>query len=82
MEYRKWVVLSLVVGLVSGCGSEERPESTDAVSETRMEEPAKPAASDNNPLAAEQQLIRDARKVQSTVETEVKKLEEALKASN
>lgn len=72
----------LCVGLV-GCGGDKPAETNAVSSELSTSELSKAAAKpSNNPLAAEQQLIRDAEALQGILNKDADRKKQAVKDAN
>jgi PBP1b-binding outer membrane lipoprotein LpoB len=69
----KHLILVITVALfAAGCGSDEAGDADQVVVKKKA----------HNPLASEQQLIRDAKMVQGLVDTDAERKKKALAASN
>lgn len=79
----KRITIALIAALtmlLTACGGSDTAETSALEASTQVEETAKPKA--NNPLAAEQQLIRDAQAVQGILDQEAERKKQAVEESN
>lgn len=69
----------LLTVMLSACGGSDTPDTSATEAAAKTEEAAKPKA--NNPLAAEQQLIRDAQAIQGILDQDADRKKQAVKDS-
>ncbi len=72
---KKYAILLALLSLLAACGGSEDPEAAAV-------EPVVEKNKANNPLAAEQQLIRDAEAIQGILNEDAEKKKKALAESN
>jgi hypothetical protein len=81
-EMKRFILAStlMLTGFLTACGGNETTETSAPQAAPALEAAAKPAS--NNPLAAEQQLIRDAEALQGMLNEDADRKKQAVKDSN